>query len=78
MLEPQDSTANPSSKSAATGNELAAAADLLLSRLARRNGPLRFGAVELVVHDGRLVQIERRERYRPPFANADPDRGGTE
>ena len=25
---------------------------------------LRFGAVELVVHDGRVVQIERRENLR--------------
>jgi hypothetical protein len=25
---------------------------------------LRFGAVELVVHDGRVVQIERREKLR--------------
>lgn len=25
---------------------------------------LRFGAVEITVHDGRIVQIERREKYR--------------
>ncbi|MBK8005824.1 MAG: YezD family protein [Gemmatimonadetes bacterium] len=25
---------------------------------------LRFGAVEIVVHDGRIVQIERREKVR--------------
>jgi hypothetical protein len=25
---------------------------------------LRFGAVEIQVHDGRIVQIERRERQR--------------
>jgi len=25
---------------------------------------LRFGAVEVTVHDGRIVQIERREKYR--------------
>jgi hypothetical protein len=25
---------------------------------------LRFGAVEIQVHDGRVVQIERRERVR--------------
>ena len=25
---------------------------------------LRFGSVEIVVHDGRVVQIERRERLR--------------
>ena len=26
---------------------------------------LRFGSVEIVVHDGRVVQLERRERVRP-------------
>lgn len=25
---------------------------------------LRFGSVEIVVHDGRITQIERRERFR--------------
>lgn len=25
---------------------------------------LRYGAVEIVVHDGRIVQIERREKVR--------------
>lgn len=25
---------------------------------------LRFGSVELVVHDGRVIQIERREKIR--------------
>ena len=25
---------------------------------------IRFGSVEIVVHDGRIVQIERRERVR--------------
>jgi hypothetical protein len=25
---------------------------------------LRFGSVEIVIHDGRIVQIERRERMR--------------
>lgn len=25
---------------------------------------LRFGSVEIVVHDGRISQIERRERFR--------------
>lgn len=26
---------------------------------------LRFGAVEIVIHNGRVVQIERREKLRP-------------
>jgi hypothetical protein len=25
---------------------------------------LRYGSVEIIVHDGRIVQIERRERWR--------------
>jgi hypothetical protein len=37
---------------------------------------LRFGAVEIVVHDGRIVQIERKEKLRLniacPTETADP------
>ncbi|ASK35544.1 YezD family protein [Alloalcanivorax mobilis] len=25
---------------------------------------LRFGAVEIIVHEGRVVQVERKEKYR--------------
>ncbi len=31
--------------------------------LAALNG-IRYGSVEIVVHDGRIVQIERREKVR--------------
>ncbi|MDX9976033.1 MAG: YezD family protein [FCB group bacterium] len=27
-------------------------------------GSLRFGAVEITVHDGRVVQLDKRERFR--------------
>ena len=38
---------------------------------------LRFGSVEIVVHDGRVVQIERRERVRLDTAGDRlPDRRG--
>ena len=38
---------------------------------------LRFGSVEIVVHDGRVVQIERRERVRLELAGDRPsDRRG--
>jgi hypothetical protein len=38
---------------------------------------LRFGSVEVVVHDGRVVQIERRERVRlEPAGDRPPDRRG--
>jgi hypothetical protein len=30
---------------------------------------LRFGSVEIVVHDGRVVQIERREKVRLDIAD---------
>jgi hypothetical protein len=40
------------------------APDSLLARvLAALNG-IRFGSVELWIHEGRVVQIERRERLR--------------
>jgi hypothetical protein len=26
---------------------------------------MRYGAIEIVVHDGRVVQIERKEKFRP-------------
>ena len=34
---------------------------------------IRFGAVEVTIHDGRIVQIEKREKVRAepaPFAHA--------
>lgn len=30
---------------------------------------LRYGSIEITVHDGRVVQIERREKIRPPLSN---------
>lgn len=29
---------------------------------------LRYGSVEIVVHDARIVQIERKEKFRPDEA----------
>jgi hypothetical protein len=37
---------------------------MLLSELARALETIRFGAIELVIHDGRVVQLERREKIR--------------
>ncbi len=34
---------------------------------------LRFGSVEIVVHEGRVVQIERRERVRFDAGRRSPD-----
>ena len=36
-------------------------------------GSLRFGTVEVTVHDGRIVQIERREKIR--LSDAGKSRG---
>lgn len=35
-----------------------------LSRVQDAVEGLRYGTVQIVVHDGRIVQIERTERYR--------------
>lgn len=36
----------------------------LLRQLARVLENLKYGVVELTIHDGRIVQIERREKIR--------------
>jgi hypothetical protein len=36
----------------------------VLRELARMLRTVRFGTVELVIHDGRVVQLERREKIR--------------
>ncbi len=41
-----------------------AVADLLQRRIMNALQGPQFGSVEIVVHDGRVVQIERRERLR--------------
>jgi hypothetical protein len=39
-------------------------------------GSLRYGVVEIVVHDGRVIQIEKTERLRldKPFDGNNPER----
>ena len=37
---------------------------VLLDRLAQALSGLRFGSVEIVIQDGRVVQIERKEKFR--------------
>jgi len=46
--------------------------DEVLSALARLIREVRFGSIEIVVHEGRVTQIERRERVR--FAPSDAAR----
>ncbi len=36
---------------------------------------IRYGAVEVTIHDGRIVQIEKREKLRPAESLA-AERGG--
>lgn len=45
-------------------------AELLANRVLEALDGLRFGAVEITVHEGKVVQIERREKFRfqPPAA----------
>ena len=35
-----------------------------LAAIARALKDLRYGSLEIVVHDGRIVQLERREKVR--------------
>jgi hypothetical protein len=44
----------------------------VLRALARLVRDTRFGSIEIVVHEGRVTQIERRERLR--FAGGDRQR----
>lgn len=39
--------------------------EILETALVKSLDGLRFGSVEIIVHDGRITQIERRERFRP-------------
>ncbi len=40
------------------------AASSWVSLVRRQVGSLRFGVVQIVVHDGRVVQVERTEKVR--------------
>ena len=44
----------------------------VLAALVRLLRELRYGSIEIVVHEGRVTQIERREKVR--FQAADPHR----
>lgn len=39
-------------------------------QLQRAVAGVRYGSVEIIIHDGRIVQIERREKFR---LDADPN-----
>jgi hypothetical protein len=46
----------------------------ILSTLTRLVRELRFGSIEIIVHEGRITQIERREKVR--FPTSGPARSG--
>lgn len=48
---------------------------LLLQRLLEALRAIRYGTIELVIHDGRVVQLERREKVRFEQSGADHGRG---
>jgi hypothetical protein len=61
----------------ATAEEQADARTLpeeVLGTLVRLIREVRFGSIEIVVHEGRITQIERREKVR--FASSGPTRKG--
>lgn len=58
----QHSQKTPPSEPAAATQEAQAA------RIIEALTGIRFGSVEITVHEGRIVQIERREKFRPQTA----------
>lgn len=53
----------PSASDAAQDNSLSLA-PAVLRELRHALRSIRYGTVELVIHDGRVVQLERREKVR--------------
>ena len=64
----------PSLKAAAPNDTTEVLPEEVLDALARLVREIRFGSVEIVVHDGRITQIERREKLR--FSTVAPLRTG--
>ena len=48
---------------------------MLLRELVEALRSIRYGTIELVIHDGRVVQLERREKVRFEQGGADHKRG---
>jgi len=44
----------------------------VVQRIAAVIAEVRFGTVEITIHDGRVVQIQRKERFRFPSEASDP------
>lgn len=54
----------PITDTAAAGTANTAVDRRVLEEVARALGGLRFGSVEITVHDGRVTQIESRRKLR--------------
>lgn len=54
-MKPQENEVKPAAK---------AGSEEWLEAVRRQVGSLRFGVVQIVVHDSRIVQIEKTERIR--------------
>ncbi len=47
-----------------TSNDVAEPESVLLDAIIRARNGLRFGSIEITVHDGKVTQIERKEKFR--------------
>jgi hypothetical protein len=63
-VEPWTKERRPRREDAAQGAGPDPAGQAWARRVLDALAGLRFGSVEVVVHDGRIVQIERREKVR--------------
>jgi hypothetical protein len=64
-------TSHPSESAMAGPPEALPMPAALLQELLRALSSIRYGTVELVIHDGRVVQLERREKVRLESAVTD-------
>jgi hypothetical protein len=53
-------------QNSASSDALSAISDEILAALTKLAREIRFGSIEIVVHEGRITQIERREKWRVP------------
>jgi hypothetical protein len=68
MKDRPDSSADPAAQSSS------ASEPEWLELVRAQVGSLRFGTVQLVVHDGRITQIERTGKVRLPAGNIETSR----
>jgi hypothetical protein len=40
----------------------------IMNQISQMLEGIRFGSIEIVVHDGKIVQIERKEKLRPTLS----------